>query len=181
MADDVQVPGELANRIERACQEELRQEDEREDEVGRTLIWEEAHEQSAERCAEDGDEDQRGDQRKHLCEGEWDAEHDAEEHHRERLWEGNERFTEDFPGEDRASSDRGDEDLLAEIVLSVFKDGDQPECCGLPDALGQLSGEDEREQVDPRGFKVGGKCAAEDANEERREDESANKPDRITE
>ena len=89
MADDVQVPREVANWVEGAGEEELRQEDKREEEVCRALIRQEADDQRAERCAENGNLDQRWNDGENLRQGERNSKHDTEEHHRECLREGN--------------------------------------------------------------------------------------------
>jgi hypothetical protein len=68
---------------------------------------------------------------------------------------------------------------LAEVVLAILKDRDDSECRRLPDALGQLPGKDEGEQVNTRCLEGGGERPTEHPNEERWEDEAANEADRI--
>ena len=154
MADDVEVPRQVADWIERAGEEELRQEDEREEKVRRALVWQHAHDQCAKCGAEEGDQDERRDDCEDLRQREWDAEDDAEGHHRKGLREGDERLSEDLAGKDRSAADWRHEDLLAEVVLTVLKDGDEPEGRRLPDTLGELPSKDEWEQVDTRRLKV---------------------------
>ena len=154
MADDVEVPGQVADWVKGAGQEELRQEDEREEQVCRALVWQQADDQCAKRGAEDGNQDERREDREHLRQGERDAEHNAEGHNGEGLWEGNERFAENLAGENGSATDWGNEDLLAEVVLAVLKDGDEPEGRRLPDTLRQLPRKDEGEQVDTRRLEV---------------------------
>lgn len=154
VADDVEVPRQVADWIERTCQEELRQEDEWEEQVCRSLIRQHAHDQSAERRAKECDQDERWDDCEHLRQGERDAEHDTESHDGEGLWEGDERLAKDLAGENRSSTDWSDEDLLAEVVLAILKDGDKTERRRLPDSLGKLPSKDEWEQINARRLKV---------------------------
>src|SRR5438552_15478294 len=119
MRQDVERKRQVLNGVEDPSEKELREQYEREDLVRGALAREVRNDNHGQRAAEQRDDDQRECHPRELIRAEMDLQDEAEDDDPKRLRQRHKRFAEDLPEDDRVTRDRRDEDLLAEILLTI--------------------------------------------------------------